>query len=78
MQVQPYLYFDGRCEEALEFYRRALGAEVTSPSLCEGDVPVEVGAQRSCGDCQAATLAWMTKDGRSRSSFWFLIRFRGF
>ena len=30
MQVQPYLFFDGRCEEALEFYRSALGAEVTS------------------------------------------------
>jgi PhnB protein len=29
MQVQPYLFFDGRCEEALEFYRGALGAEVT-------------------------------------------------
>ena len=29
MQVQPYLFFDGRCEEAIEFYRRALGAQVT-------------------------------------------------
>jgi PhnB protein len=29
MQVQPYLFFDGRCEEAVEFYRSALGAEVT-------------------------------------------------
>lgn len=29
MQVQPYLFFDGRCEEALDFYRQALGAEVT-------------------------------------------------
>ena len=29
MQVQPYLFFEGRCEEALEFYRGALGAEVT-------------------------------------------------
>ena len=28
MLVQPYLCFDGRCEEALEFYRGALGAEV--------------------------------------------------
>jgi PhnB protein len=28
MQVQPYLMFDGRCEEASEYYRRALGAEV--------------------------------------------------
>jgi len=29
MQTQPYLFFDGRCEEAIEFYRGALGAEVT-------------------------------------------------
>lgn len=29
MQVQPYLYFDGRCEEAIEFYKKTLGAEVT-------------------------------------------------
>ena len=29
-QVQPYLFFEGRCQEALEFYRKALGAEVTS------------------------------------------------
>jgi PhnB protein len=27
--VQPYLFFNGRCEEALEFYRKALGADVT-------------------------------------------------
>ena len=41
--VQPYLFFDGRCEEALEFYRKALDAEVTAlirfkespdPSMC--------------------------------------------
>ena len=28
MQVQPYLMFDGRCEEAIEFYKKALGAKV--------------------------------------------------
>lgn len=26
--VQPYLFFDGHCEEALEFYRQNLGAKV--------------------------------------------------
>src|SRR5690242_8309597 len=26
--IQPYLFFNGRCEEAIEFYRKALGAEV--------------------------------------------------
>ena len=28
MLVQPYLFFDGRCEEAVTFYRDALGAKV--------------------------------------------------
>jgi PhnB protein len=28
MHVQPYLFFDGRCEEAIEFYKKAAGAEV--------------------------------------------------
>jgi PhnB protein len=47
MQVQPHLCFEGRCEEAVEFYRKALGAEVTAlirfkdvPGSCgEGGVP---------------------------------------
>jgi len=28
MQIQPYLFFDGRCEEAVEFYKSRLGAKV--------------------------------------------------
>jgi PhnB protein len=28
MQIQPYLIFNGRCEEAVEFYRACLGAQV--------------------------------------------------
>ena len=28
MQVQPYLFFDGRCDDALNFYKTALGAKV--------------------------------------------------
>ena len=28
MQVQPYLFFDGRCDEALDFYKKAIGAKV--------------------------------------------------
>ncbi|WP_437226462.1 VOC family protein [Planctomicrobium sp. SH661] len=42
MLVQPYLNFDGRCEEALEYYHRALGAEILmlmrfkdSPEACD-------------------------------------------
>lgn len=28
MRVEPYLFFDGRCEQALEFYKKAVGARV--------------------------------------------------
>lgn len=28
MNVEPYLFFDGRCEQALEFYEKSLGARV--------------------------------------------------
>ena len=28
MLVQPYVFFDGRCEEAIEFYKRTVGATV--------------------------------------------------
>jgi len=28
MQVEPYLNFDGRCEEALDFYKNAVGATI--------------------------------------------------
>jgi len=30
VKVEPYLFFEGRCDEALEFYRKTLGAEVTA------------------------------------------------
>jgi PhnB protein len=28
MNIQPYVFFDGRCEEAVAFYQQALGAKV--------------------------------------------------
>lgn len=28
MQVQTYLFLDGKCDEAIEFYKRVLGAKV--------------------------------------------------
>ncbi len=30
MTLEPYLFFNGRCEEALQFYTERLGAEVTA------------------------------------------------
>ena len=57
MQVQPYLFFEGRCEEAIELYRSALGAEVTAlmrykdnpqpadPETCQGGQEMPPGSE---------------------------------
>jgi PhnB protein len=28
MSIQPYLFFDGRCDEAIAFYEKTVGAEI--------------------------------------------------
>ena len=40
MQLEPYLFFHGRCEEALSFYAKCLGGEVVGLSRFEGS-PME-------------------------------------
>ncbi len=44
MRIEPYLFFNGRAEEAIEFYRKALGAEVqTLMRFSESPDPVPEG-----------------------------------
>src|SRR5215470_16197819 len=52
MQVQSYLFFDGRCEEAIEFYEKTLGAEdkVMHASLKIGDTRVMASDGRNTGN----------------------------
>jgi len=69
MHVQPYLDFNGRCDEALEFYKKAIGAKVAmlmrwkdSPdkSMCTPENADKVmHAQFQIGD-----TAVMASDGR--------------
>jgi PhnB protein len=45
--VNPYLFFNGRCEEAIEFYGKTIGAEPLMLMRYK-DAPAEVRAQQ-CG-----------------------------
>jgi PhnB protein len=82
MQVQPYLFFDGRCEEAVEFYRRALGAEVTmlmrfrdSPEPPEpGRVPPDAGDKVMHASFRIGDTTVMASDGLCHGK----PRFQGF
>ena len=72
MQVQCYLFFDGRCEEAIEFYKSKLGAKVEmlmrfkdSPEPAQpGMVPpgAENKVMHSC--IRIGDTAVMASDGR--------------
>ncbi|MDB5838848.1 MAG: hypothetical protein JWQ23_800 [Herminiimonas sp.] len=45
MEVQPYLFFNGRSEEAAQFYREALGAEITAlHRFRDSPEPLEAGS----------------------------------
>ena len=76
MQVQPYLFFDGRCEEAVEFYRSALGAEVEmlmrfkeNPEPMPGASPPGDKVMHAC--VRIGDTALMASDGHcnGRASF---------
>ncbi|HSB77704.1 MAG TPA: VOC family protein [Candidatus Methylomirabilis sp.] len=79
MQVQPYLFFDGRCEEAIEFYRKALGAEVTmlmrfkdSPEPHQpGMIPPDAGDKVMHMSFRIGDTTLLASDGRclGQSSF---------
>lgn len=79
MKVEPYLFFEGRCDEALEFYRKSLGAEVKmlmrfkecpEPHACEpGTEDKVMHAEFRIGDTTV-----MASDGRCQGS----AAFQGF
>jgi PhnB protein len=48
MNVQPYVFFDGKCEEALEFYKNAVGAKVDMVMRFK-EAPPEMQAQMGPG-----------------------------
>jgi PhnB protein len=51
--IQPYLMFGGRCDEALDFYKRALGAEVTMLMRFKDAPPPPAGEPNHCGPLPA-------------------------
>ena len=72
--VQPYLFFNGKCEEALEFYRQAVGAEVEmmmrfkdSPEPCTppGGLPAGYETRIMHANLRVGTTSFMASDGCS-------------
>ena len=69
MQIQPYLFFEGRCDEAVEFYRTALGATVTGlmrykESPEQSETPHGAGDKVMHVSFQIGATTVMASDGR--------------
>jgi len=82
MQVQPYLFLDGRCEEAIEFYKKAIGAEVLmlmrykdSPEPCpSGKMPPGVENKVMHASVQIGSSTVLLSDGHCQGQ----PKFQGF
>jgi PhnB protein len=64
MKLQPYLFFEGRAEEAVEFYRSALGAEVVQ-MIRFGDSPEQPPAGSMPEDYERKVMHASLKIGES-------------
>lgn len=84
MQLNPYLHFNGNCEEALKYYQKVLGAKIEMMMPYESgppDMPTpdarQQGAGRAGGEVGAASCRdkpGMTKRENCRRIVGFPIR----
>lgn len=63
--LNPYLMFDGKCREAMEFYKSIFGGELTMQTFGEAGAPVSDAAkdQMMHADLQSDSLRLMASDG---------------
>ena len=57
MPVQAYLFFDGRCDEAIEFYKKTLGAKVDMLMRFKDAPDQPKSGEPGCGPADMAALA---------------------
>jgi PhnB protein len=68
MQLEPYIFFYGRCEEALEFYKKALGGTYELMRNADSPMADQVSAdfrnKVMHSSFKANGIAFMASDGR--------------
>jgi len=74
MKIQPYLFFNGRCDEAIAFYGRALGTQVTNlmrfkeskETMESGAVPADFADKVMHANLKVGDQEFMLSDGMSK------------
>jgi PhnB protein len=74
MELEPYLHFGGTCEEALNFYKRVFGGEITSLNRFDGsplmnELPPEYASKIMHASFVGANgVKFMASDGRPNTT----------
>jgi PhnB protein len=77
VQIQPYLFYNGHCDEAIEFYRAAVGAEVTMlMRFKDSPEPTSHGSEEKVmhASLRIGQTTVLASDGRSSGQ----LNFQGF
>ncbi|HXW76957.1 MAG TPA: VOC family protein [Candidatus Eremiobacteraceae bacterium] len=72
MQLQPYLFFSGNCEEALEFYKSVFGGKIVGLSRFKDMPPSEHGEARDGvmhATFESPSFTFMASDGRPNTVY---------
>jgi len=76
MTIQPYLFFDGRCEEAIDFYRRTIDARVTQlmrfkdvPNACSPGTQQENKIMHASLQVRGATILASDGECQGKANF---------
>lgn len=68
MRLEPYIFFYGRCEEALEFYKKVLGGtyelQRVKDSSMGAQMPADAGNRVMHSSFTAPGITFMASDGR--------------
>ena len=72
MELEPYLFFNGQCEEALDYYRRVFGGKIEGLMRFEGspmeaDTPPDYKKKVMHARFKSPTVKFMASDGRPGS-----------
>jgi len=74
MELEPYLFFSGNCEEALNFYKGVFGGEISGISRWK-DAPAEMGMPAEFGErimhssFKSKALKFMASDSRPTTKY---------
>lgn len=74
MELEPYLFFSGNCEEALNFYKGVFGGEISGITRWK-DAPAEMGMPADLGErimhsnFKSPALKFMASDSRPTTAY---------